>query len=99
MSDVLSNLDTGTPPNDPNPQVTLKDLWKKLGIQWLSWALEVSRGVQPLIKETIIFGTFILGEQLIVGWTGTAFAEVVKRYPLVDGLYDISNYPGGLESR
>src|SRR5690348_15217244 len=87
MSDTPRS-NSSTPPNNPEPEA-IKVLFKKLGVQWVSWLLEVSTEIQPIIKETIIFGLFILGEQLIISWTGPGFAEVVKKYPPVDGLYDI----------
>jgi hypothetical protein len=72
----------------PNSEITIKDLLKKLCIQLLNWTLEATQKILPLITETIIFGIFILGERLIIGWMSPMFAEISTQYPFLNGLYD-----------
>lgn len=59
-----------------------------LGSQWNTWLLDLSKSVQPLFKETVVFAIFILGDLLIIWLAGFAFTDIIQKYPIVGYLYD-----------
>jgi TIR domain len=82
--DLLMPIKIGSYESSPAGQNELSDLTpvRSLGYlnehfkrQWEHWILETSKGLQPILKQTIISTIFILGYLLVVWFAGFVFVD------------------------
>jgi len=59
---------------------------ESLGSQWKEWLHSVSKDLQPVLKEIIVFAIYILGDMFILWLAGFAIRDV--NIPAVNILYD-----------
>lgn len=55
---------------------------------WRNWLFSLSKELQPIFKQTIVFSGYILCDLFILWLVGFAFLDITQTYPIMDLLYN-----------
>lgn len=55
---------------------------------WRSWLFSLSKELQPILKQTVVFSIYILCDLLILQLVGVAFSDIPQSYSFLDLLYN-----------
>ena len=55
---------------------------------WRNWLFSLSKELQPILKQTVVFSIYILCDLLILWLVGFAFSDITQTYSALDLLYN-----------
>ncbi len=61
---------------------------EELSSIWKNWLRSVSKELQPILKEVVIFTVYILADLFILWLAGFAFGDIDKIYPIIGLIYN-----------
>jgi hypothetical protein len=84
----LTKEETSSLLSDSQPNNKSDATIDSLKSQWGKWLLTLSKEIQPILKEIIIFAIYILGDLFILWLAGFAFTDIIQAVHFLEWLYN-----------